>query len=101
MVRQVFQGQARALREGIRSSHKGETPMKRWGWVILVAGTALAVYVGFWFGFIGGIVTFFDAIKAVPTESIGVALGIAKFVFGPTLGIVIFAATVFIVQFFK
>lgn len=77
--------------------------MKKQAWpliqlAILVIGVILAAYVGIWLGFIGGIVTFLDAVKVTPVSSMGVALGLAKFVFGPMLGSIIVAITMAVLR---
>lgn len=77
--------------------------MNKWAlrlipWLVLAVGLSLAAYLVIWVGFIGGIVTFLEAVKATPISSMGVAIGIAKFVFVSILGWIIAAITLAIVD---
>ena len=47
----------------------------------MVVGVALALYVGVWLLFIGGIVQIVDAVKATPVSGLDIALGILRVIF--------------------
>ena len=48
------------------------------GIVLMVAGVAAGIYVGFWILFVGGIVDVVDGAKATPTNGGMIAWGLAK-----------------------
>mgnify|MGYP001590191916 CR=1 FL=1 len=62
------------------------------GCVIFLAGAALAVWLGVWVLFVGGIVQAVDACKVSPIDSLGLALGLLRVVVAP-VGWVIFMVT--------
>lgn len=64
-------------------------PRESLGWAVGIAGTALALYLGIWVMFIGGIAATVDAITADPVEGMDVALGIARIVFASLVGWVV------------
>lgn len=57
------------------------------GILLIIAGVALGLYVGFWLMFIGGIIQFVDAVKADPAEASGVAWGVVKIFLGGAGGL--------------
>ena len=56
------------------------------GVLLMVAGAALAIYVGGWLMFVGGIVQIVDAIKATPVEGVDIAIGIIKIMLAGAAG---------------
>lgn len=48
------------------------------GVVLFLLGIFSIAWVGIWLGFIGGWCQIFDAIKATPTDGLGVLLGIVR-----------------------
>lgn len=56
------------------------------GFLLCVAGVVGGLYMGVWYGFIGGIIAVIEACKATPIESTAVAFGVARVVFASTLG---------------
>ena len=56
--------------------------------IVGIAGVCLAVYVGLWLMFVGGIAQLVDAAQEDPVEGIEIAIGIVRIVFAS-------AATVF------
>lgn len=49
------------------------------GIVLIIAGAALAAYVGVWLCLIGGIVQVIEGIKANPVDAMDIAIGVARF----------------------
>lgn len=45
---------------------------------IIIIGLVLAVYVGLWIMFIGGIVQIIESVKATPVEAMGIAVGFVR-----------------------
>ena len=64
-----------------------------------LCGVAAAAYVGIWVCFIGGIVAVIDAVKATPVDSLGVALGVARFALASIAGWACFWLGVLIAKF--
>jgi len=56
------------------------------GSAMALLGVALGLYVGIWWGFIGGIVDVIAAIRAPELVSMNVATGVAKIMFSGFLG---------------
>jgi len=56
------------------------------GFLLCVAGVVGGLYMGVWYGFIGGIIALVEACKATPIESTAVAFGAARVVFASALG---------------
>jgi len=56
------------------------------GFLLCAAGVVGGLYMGIWYGFIGGIIAVVEACKASPIESSGVAFGVARVIFASTLG---------------
>ena len=56
------------------------------GWVLIIGGVALGIYVGVWVMFIGGIVQLIDAVKATPVDALHTACGIARIIFSGLTG---------------
>ncbi len=56
------------------------------GLIILIASAVGAGWLGVWILFIGGIVDIIDAIKAVDTDAMALAIGVAKIVFAAPIG---------------
>jgi len=50
------------------------------GFVLMIAGAVLGLYVGVWLCFIGGIVDVIQAIRADDLIAMDVAIGVTKFV---------------------
>ena len=65
------------------------------GVILIVAGISLAVYVGVWWAFIGGIVQAIDGVKATPTDAWEIAYGIVRIVFAGFLGTITAVVAVF------
>ncbi len=63
------------------------------GYLIIGLGAALALYIGFWKMFVGGITDLIDFYKAPTAESLDVAISIAKVVFAGGVGGFIFYAS--------
>lgn len=60
------------------------------GVLVLVFGVCLSIYLGFWLGFVGGVVQILEAIQTTPIQSLNVAIGLLRimtstFVFGITI----------------
>ena len=65
--------------------------MKHAAAIVLVAiGAILALYVGGWIMFVGGIAQVIDAIRADVLDSLAIAIGIGKVVFCSLVGWLIF-----------
>lgn len=60
------------------------------GFSIIVVFTLLALYIGIWEMFVGGIIQGVEAIKISPIDSIGLALGILRVVLASVVGYLIF-----------
>lgn len=58
------------------------------GILLMVAGVAVAVYVGLWVCFIGGIVQCIEAVKATPVDAWGIAFGVVRIVFAGFAGVI-------------
>ena len=56
--------------------------------LLILGGIILGLYVGVWWGFIGGIVQVIEAIQHQPISAIDVACGIARFLFAGTIGMI-------------
>lgn len=59
------------------------------GFSIFAIFTLLALYVGIWEMFVGGIIQGIEAIKISPVDSVGIALGILRVVFASVVGYLI------------
>jgi len=60
------------------------------GFILIILSIPMALYVGVWFCFIGGIVDIINAIKITPVPALEIAIGITK-VFGSSIaGVVSF-----------
>lgn len=66
------------------------------GLIIIAASAIGGGWLGIWIMFVGGIVDIVDAIKAVDTDSMTVAIGMAKIVFAAPIGWGVFALGAFI-----
>lgn len=60
--------------------------MKLVGVLMCIAGVALGLYAGLWWAFVGGIVDIVNEAKAIETDAMNIALGIAKVVFAGFIG---------------
>jgi hypothetical protein len=60
------------------------------GYLIIGLGATLALYIGFWKMFVGGITDLIDFYKAPTAESLDVAISIVKVVFAGGVGGLIF-----------
>ena len=56
------------------------------GFLMVLAGLAIGLYVGVWLCFVGGIVNVIEAIRAPELSAASVAIGIAKVVFSGVIG---------------
>lgn len=56
------------------------------GGILVVTGVFLGLYVGIWWGFIGGIVDIINEFKSVETDAMNIAMGVAKIVFSNIFG---------------
>lgn len=56
------------------------------GMMLVLLGVCVGLYVGIWWGFIGGIVAVAEALKATDVSSYEVAYGVARFFFCQLLG---------------
>ncbi len=56
------------------------------GFLLIIAGVALGLYVGVWLMLIGGIIQFVDAIKVDPVDTSGVAWGVVRVLFASAAG---------------
>ncbi len=56
------------------------------GIILILAGIALGIYVGFWLLFVGGIMTIINAIKADPVSATSIAWGAIKIIFAGAAG---------------
>lgn len=54
--------------------------------IIFIASIVLALYLGVYLLFIGGIVDIIDQVKSEHTESMAVAIGVVKIVFAAPIG---------------
>ena len=57
------------------------------GMILIVLGVCVSLYVGIWWGFIGGIVAVAEALKASEVVPYDVAYGIARIFFCQFLGL--------------
>ncbi|OHA15815.1 MAG: hypothetical protein A3A10_00635 [Candidatus Tagabacteria bacterium RIFCSPLOWO2_01_FULL_42_9] len=62
------------------------------GIVLILAGIALGIYVGFWLLFVGGIMTIINAIEADPVSATSIAWGAIKIIFAGATGGLSFCA---------
>lgn len=53
---------------------------------LLVSGIILAIWLGIFVCFVGGIVQVIDAVKTTPTDSLGIAFGIVRFFIASFVG---------------
>ena len=60
--------------------------MKFIGVLLIIAGICLGLYLGVWVCFIGGIVQIIESCKATPVESLGIAIGICRFLVSGFVG---------------
>lgn len=65
------------------------------GVVLVVAGVALALYVGLWWALIGGIVQAVEAIKMTPVDAFGLAVGLARALCAGLIGSLTFFVAIF------
>lgn len=56
------------------------------GLLIMLVGLFTGLYVGIWWGFIGGIVKVIECLKSTELVSMDLALGFARVLFASTLG---------------
>ena len=56
------------------------------GWLLIVIGVIAGLWVGVWWGFIGGIIQTVEAFRGTPIEASDVAFGIARIVFASLAG---------------
>jgi len=63
---------------GTRADRLRENARFWLGVLLLLTGIGVGLYVGVWWGFVGGIVQFADACKVSPVDSDGIALGILR-----------------------
>ena len=62
------------------------------GIILILAGIALGIYVGFWLLFVGGIMTIISAIKADPVSATSITWGAIKIIFAGATGVLSFWA---------
>jgi len=55
--------------------------MKTLGWILILVGIALALYLGFWVMFVGGIITIIEQLRSEVIVTSIFAWGIAKIMF--------------------
>ncbi|MFW6120573.1 MAG: hypothetical protein ACOC80_06690 [Petrotogales bacterium] len=63
------------------------------GWIglaLVILGIPIALYVGGWVMFVGGIVQIVEAIQCDPVNAIGIALGILRWAAAGTVGVICF-----------
>lgn len=63
-----------------------KTLLKWLGWVLVVAGVCLGVYMGVWWALVGGVVDLIEAIKAPVTTASAVGVGLLKIVASGVIG---------------
>lgn len=56
------------------------------GGCVIIASVLGGLYVGLWLMFIGGIIQIIEGIKATPTESFDIAIGIVRILFAAFAG---------------
>jgi hypothetical protein len=56
------------------------------GVILIIFGVCAGLYVGFWWGFIGGIVQIIEQFNTPEVNAMDVAFGVAKIFFAGTLG---------------
>lgn len=56
------------------------------GVLLCIAGVVGGLYMGVWYGLIGGVIATVEACKATPIESTGVAFGVARVLFAGVFG---------------
>lgn len=56
------------------------------GYMLMILGVVLGVYVGFWLMFVGGIVQIIEAVRAETLEAMPIAMGIARVMFAGIVG---------------
>lgn len=66
------------------------------GIVLIIGGGFLALYIGGWVFFVGGIVDVIEQIRAPELEAVAVAVGIAKVIFAGFTGVAIFVVSLLI-----
>lgn len=64
------------------------------GVLIIILGILLALFVGLWVMFIGGIVQVVESVKEEDVNALGVAVGIARCAFASLVGFLIGAGSV-------
>jgi hypothetical protein len=65
------------------------------GVLLIIAGLALAAYVGVWLCFIGGIVQVVEAVKATPVSGLDIALGALRICGAGVAGVLTAVVAVF------
>lgn len=66
------------------------------GVTLIIVGVLLGIFIGTWLLFIGGIVQTIDAVRATPTQSLEVGIGILRAVVGAPIGFgIIYVCTFF------
>jgi hypothetical protein len=63
-----------------------EREMKVIGVILMVLGVLVGLYLGVWWGFIGGIVDIVGEVKAPEIDAMVLALGVAKIIFCELIG---------------
>jgi hypothetical protein len=58
------------------------------GFLLILAGIALGIYIGFWAMFVGGIVGLVNIFKSGAIEAMPIALNIAKIIFASFVGVI-------------
>ena len=56
------------------------------GLLICFLSIVVGLYLGVWIMFVGGMVQIVDAVKSVPTDAMGIMLGMARFFFSGAVG---------------
>lgn len=56
------------------------------GFLLILAGIVLGLYVGVWLMFVGGIIAIVDAVQADPVSGSAVAWGIVRIIFASFVG---------------
>lgn len=59
---------------------------KVFGWILIVGGIALGIYVGVWVMFVGGVVQLIDAVKVTPVDALNTAFGLVRIILSGITG---------------
>ena len=73
--------------------------MKPWITIaVFVAGTCLAIYLGFCWMLVGGVCQFINSIKSTPVDAVGICFGMIRFFLAAFVGWTTFIVTVAIAE---